>query len=124
DDGLVGGGTKSSAEHVESKLDPEPNWPQPTHLKYTWNLNGKDGKSVTASLEYKGDRRERVDIMGEVPAVVKKIIGGVAGTKPYIYPVYLNLRRGRNRSANGAIVCFQEYTSQDQDWRRGNHRGG
>ncbi|RPA74624.1 oxidative stress survival, Svf1-like protein [Ascobolus immersus RN42] len=85
DDKLIGGGTKSSAEHVESKLDPEPNWPQPTHLKYTWNLNGKDGKPVTASLEYQGERRERVDIMGEIPAVVKKIIGGVAGTKPYIY---------------------------------------
>ena len=87
EDELIGGGTKSTAEHLESKLDPIPNWPEPTHLKYTWNLNGKDGKPVTATIEYSGDRRDRVDIMGEIPQVVKKIIGGVAGTKPYIYQV-------------------------------------
>lgn len=95
EDELIGGGTKSKAEHLESKLDPVPNWPEPTHLKYTWDLNGKDGKPVTATIEYAGERRERVDIMGEVPQVVKKIIGGVAGTKPYIYQVRISWIRVR-----------------------------
>ena len=52
------------------------------------NGTTKDGKPVEAVLEGGlGDRLDRIDVMGEVPAFVKNIVAAAAGTKPYIYQV-------------------------------------
>ncbi|KAI5807262.1 oxidative stress survival, Svf1-like protein [Peziza echinospora] len=66
--------------------DKEVEWDEPTKFKYTFR--GKDGKGrdVLATLEADaGPRLDRVDVLKEVPAFVKKIVSGAAGTRPYIY---------------------------------------
>lgn len=68
------------------KKDTEVDWDEPTSLKYIWRGKNSEGKDVTASLEAgTGPRLDRVDVLKEVPAFVKKIVGGAVGTRPYIY---------------------------------------
>ena len=72
--------------------DTEVNWDEPTKFKYTFR--GKDGKGRDdlATLEADaGPRLDRVDVLKEVPAFVKKIVSGAAGTRPYIYQVRIIL---------------------------------
>lgn len=97
---LVAAGTKGECEHVASQLD-DVELPEPTAVKFVWNATTKDGKAVEAVLEEElGEKIDRVDIMAEVPAIIKKIAGNVAGTKPYMYQVCQVLReeKRRNRS--------------------------
>ncbi|KAI5840720.1 oxidative stress survival, Svf1-like protein [Morchella snyderi] len=82
---LVAAGTKGECEHLASQLD-DVELPEPTAVKFVWNATTKDGKAVEAVLEEElGKKIDRVDIMAEVPAIIKKIAGNVAGTKPYMY---------------------------------------
>ena len=70
------------------KGDEEANWPEPSAGSYWWKGNSEDGTDVEASLIGPlGARRDRVDIMAEVPKFVKQIIASAAGTRPYIYQV-------------------------------------
>lgn len=99
---LVAAGTKGSCEHVASQLD-DVELPEPTAVKFVWNATTKDGKAVEAVHEEElGQKIDRVDIMAEVPAIIKKIAGNVAGTKPYMYQVCQVLREEERRiKANG-----------------------
>ena len=77
------------------KKDTEVDWDEPTTLKYVWRGKDAEGKEVTAMLEApSGPRLDRVDVLKEVPAFVKKIVSGAAGTRPYIYQVSLVLPCG------------------------------
>lgn len=88
DSEIVFASTKGSATHTASKHDEVADWPEPTSAKFVWNGTTKDGKAIQATIEgLLGDRLDRVDVMTEVPAFLKKIAGGVAGTRPYIYQV-------------------------------------
>lgn len=89
DDEIITAGASNSAIHTEVKGDPENDWPEPGAVRFVWKGKTKtDGKDVDASIEGPlGDRLDRVDVMAEVPGFVKKIVGNVAGTKPYIYQV-------------------------------------
>lgn len=70
------------------KKDTEVDWDEPTSLKYVWKGKDAQGRDVTASLETPtGPRLDRMDVMMEVPAFVKKIVSGAVGTRPYIYQV-------------------------------------
>lgn len=92
---MVAASTKGSAAHTGSQLDEVADWPEPTSARFVWNATTKEGKAVEATIEGPlGDRLDRVDIMTEVPAFIKKIAGGVVGTRPFIYQVRLlfNLR--------------------------------
>ena len=81
-------GANNSAQHTEVKDDPENEWPEPSAVKFLWNGKTKDDKLVEAELSGKlGKRLDRIDIMAKVPGIIKTIVGGVAGTKPYIYQV-------------------------------------
>ncbi|EEP80393.1 survival factor 1 [Uncinocarpus reesii 1704] len=83
---IIHAGTSNTASHVETTQDSDNEWPEPTVVKYTWSGQTKDGKEVNATLEGSlGQRLDRVDVMAEVPAIIKSIVGSVAGTKPYIY---------------------------------------
>ena len=85
---IIMAGSSNSAEHTHVKGDPESDWPEPGSVKFLWSGQTKDGKPVSASLEGSlGTRLDRVDVMAEVPGFVKKIVGGVAGARPYIYQV-------------------------------------
>jgi len=88
DDTLVLGTTAGSFEHTESKFDPETEWTEPTSIKVVWKGCSQDGRDTEATLEAKlGNRIDRVDIMAEVPTIIKKIVAGAVGTRPYIYQV-------------------------------------
>ncbi|KAI9787164.1 MAG: putative cell survival pathways protein [Geoglossum umbratile] len=83
---IVTAGSPQSVLHTETTEDEEAAWAVPSALKLLWTGKTKDGKDVTASWEGPlGERLDRVDVMAEVPAFLKSIIGGVAGTRPYIY---------------------------------------
>lgn len=81
-------GSGNAATHTKVKDDAENDWPAPEEVKFIWNDRSKDGKPVTAVLEGSlGKRLDKVDVMAKVPGFIKTIVGGVAGTKPYIYQV-------------------------------------
>ncbi len=83
---LLYAGTTNTAEHVEKTEDPEARWPEPTVTSYWWKGATADGKPVEVHLMGPlGKRRDRIDIMAEVPAFIKKIAETAAGTRPYIY---------------------------------------
>lgn len=87
---IIAASTAGTAEHRDSVVDDETGWPQPMDSIFTWKFETKDGQAGEAVIEGPlGERVDRVDIMAEVPAFIKKIAAGAAGTKPYIYQVSL-----------------------------------
>lgn len=86
DSSLLIAGTTNTVEHTEIKGDAEANWPEPSAVSYFWRGTTADGKAVQASIIGSlGPRRDRLDIMAEVPKFVKTIVASAAGTRPYIY---------------------------------------
>lgn len=85
---IIFAGADNLATHTKTKPDSENEWPEPEEVKLVWSGKTKDGKEAEALIEGSlGARQDRVDVMAEVPAFVKKIVAGAAGTKPYIYQV-------------------------------------
>ena len=90
---LCAGSKGNSVEHTRVKEDPENEWPEPEAVRYVWGGFTKDNKPVSARLEGGlGKRLDKVDVMAKVPGFIKTIVGGVAGTKPYIYQVCYSIR--------------------------------
>ncbi|KAI9721961.1 MAG: putative cell survival pathways protein [Candelaria pacifica] len=111
---IICAGSANSAIHTEVKGDPDNDWPEPASVKFQWSGTTKDGKPVSAHLEGSlGQRLDRVDVMAEVPKFVKSIVGGVAGTKPYIYqyalPLTLKIKIGDEESEEKGTL-FSEAT--------------
>ncbi|WFD21899.1 Putative cell survival pathways protein [Malassezia equina] len=95
------------AEHETLTLDPETGYQVPQSIKYALqgpSLVGENatGQEVTAELHVElgapGKTQglvEKVDVLAEIPYMVKKLVNYVAGTKPYIYqtlnPVEMSL---------------------------------
>lgn len=96
-EGVVG---KSVAEHKNSVKDAETDYDAPGAITFLW-----EGASVDKSgdakaqldlnlLEAGGEKDyktkglvEKVDVLGQIPYLVKKFVNYAAGTKPYIYTV-------------------------------------
>lgn len=87
----------SRAQHVDGVHDPETGYPQPSGLVYRWaapsvvpdapgSVEGTLTVDVGSPSEPKG-LIEKVDVLAEIPTVVKAVVNYVAGTKPYIYQV-------------------------------------
>jgi hypothetical protein len=84
----------SRAFHLKSTPDEETGYDQPGEVEFRWSgpsLAG-DGGKVEASLsvdvggpEHPKGLIEKVDVLAEIPYVVKMAVNYVAGTKPYIY---------------------------------------
>lgn len=73
-------------KHAETKEDTETGWPEPTSASYKWEGKTEDGKEASALLEGTlGPRLDRIDVMSEVPSIIKTFVATAAGTKPYIY---------------------------------------
>ncbi|KAI5805000.1 oxidative stress survival, Svf1-like protein [Geopyxis carbonaria] len=86
DEKLVLVSTEGKSEHTETKFDELSQWNEPTALKYTWKGKSLDGKDVEATVEGPLEKRlDRVDFMAELPAILKNVIAGAVGTRPYIY---------------------------------------
>ena len=85
---LCAGSGENLLEHTQVKKDSENDWPEPTDMKFIWNGVSKDGRKVSARVEGSlGKRLDKVDVMEKVPGFIKTLVGGVVGTKPYIYQV-------------------------------------
>ncbi|KAM4056968.1 survival factor 1 [Hirsutella rhossiliensis] len=114
---IITAGCDNQATHTTVKGDPDNEWPEPSHVKFSWQGKYKDGKSVDAVIETPlGDRVDRVDVMAEVPAFIKKIVAGAAGTKPYIYQyapkVTLKLKIGNEEvSEEGQLLTEATFIS-------------
>lgn len=59
-------------------------------MKASIHLNVTSETSTPQNYKAKG-LVERVDVLAEIPYLVKKVVNVVAGTKPYIYQVSLAL---------------------------------
>ena len=85
---VCAGSGGNSIEHTENKKDSANDWTEPTAIKFVWGGSTEDDKKVSARIEGSlGKRLDKVDVMEKVPGFIKTIVGGVAGTKPYIYQV-------------------------------------
>lgn len=86
---IIYAGSGNSAQHTRLNDDPENEWPEPSAVKFSWSGRTKDGKVVKAEMQGNlGPRLDRIDVMAKVPGFIKAIVGGVVGTKPYIYQVW------------------------------------
>ena len=78
----------STAKHLTTSQDSENDWPEPKSVHFEWIGKTKEGKEVKAELAGDlGERLDRVDVLAHIPGIIKTIVGGVVGTKPYIYQV-------------------------------------
>lgn len=85
---LCAGSAGNSVEHTQVKKDSANDWTEPTDVRFAWSGVSKDGRKVSAKVEGSlGERLDRVDVMEKVPGFIKTLVGGVVGTKPYIYQV-------------------------------------
>jgi hypothetical protein len=97
DDQLIYAGP-ATVEHVKSVTDADCHWPEPKAIELHWKGPGVSGGDVDASL--KGElpqRTDRVDVLGHIPGFVKTLVGGVVGTRPYIYQVRRSFTSNENR---------------------------
>ena len=87
----------SRVTHVEPVHDPDTSYRMPTGLEFRWagpSIPGLPQGTLSASLHVDvGDVKhpkgliEKVDVLAEIPYVIKTMVNYVAGTKPYIYQV-------------------------------------
>ncbi|KAK9474198.1 oxidative stress survival, Svf1-like protein [Dipodascopsis tothii] len=85
---LLAATVQNSATHTKTKSDDENGWPEPAEIKLVWDGVSPTPAATPIHAELTApipNLVERVDVMAEIPAFVKKIVAGVAGTKPYIY---------------------------------------
>lgn len=96
---LVAAMTENAAIHKTIQHDEETGWDAPTSLELSWMGQTKDGVEVTALTD--SDLKnmvERVDVLAEIPAMIKAFIAGIAGTRPFIYQVLPYSTVDANRS--------------------------
>lgn len=85
----------SRAIHSKTETDVDTGYPAPTELTYRWagpsvvpgvsgTVDAKATIDVGPPNAYKG-LIEKVDVLAEIPYVIKTMVNYVAGTKPYIY---------------------------------------
>jgi hypothetical protein len=85
---IVCGGASSTIKHLAASQDSENDWPEPKAILCEWTGKTSDGKEVKAEIMGElGEKKDRVDVLAHIPGFVKTIVGGVVGTKPYIYQV-------------------------------------
>jgi Svf1-like C-terminal lipocalin-like domain len=89
DSEIISAGALSSAKHTAAHKDSDNDWPEPKTVSFEWKGKTRDGRPVIADVTGSlGQRLDRVDVLAHIPGFVKTIVGGVVGTKPYIYQVW------------------------------------
>ncbi|KAF5382172.1 hypothetical protein D9615_004403 [Tricholomella constricta] len=88
-------GVVSRTTHLNAVLDPDTSYKQPRQILFEWQAPSillESPGTVKAKLEVDvGDLEnpkgliEKVDVLAEIPYVVRMAVNYVAGTKPYIY---------------------------------------
>lgn len=123
-------GSNSFVKHLDKMLDQDTGYQAPQSIEYHWqgpqlNADGKGEveKQVEAQLKVQLGKPfpssetkglvDKVDVLAEIPYMVRKIVNYVAGTKPYIYQTLneatLKIKReGEESDVNGTL--FEEHT--------------
>ncbi|PWY97335.1 oxidative stress survival, Svf1-like protein [Testicularia cyperi] len=119
-------GSDSRVFHLNTTLDQDTGYQAPQQIKFQWEgpeLSSSDKALVKANLEvdlgkpYPASEThglvDKVDVLAEIPYMVRKLVNYVAGTKPYIYQtlneVTLNLDfQGQQSQVKGHL--FEEHT--------------
>ncbi|CEH18890.1 SVF1-LIKE PROTEIN YDR222W-RELATED [Ceraceosorus bombacis] len=92
------GNSDTQVEHQKVKHDAETGYTIPEQLHFVWDgpllVAGKPQSEkvradLTADISAGKGLIERVDVLGEMPAMVRKVVNYVAGTKPYIWQSFL-----------------------------------
>ncbi|KAF9267723.1 oxidative stress survival Svf1-like protein [Marasmius fiardii PR-910] len=84
---------KSKTTHLKPILDPDTGYNKPSEILYEWTgpsiLAGTPGTySASLGINHGSEDKgliEKVDVLAEIPYVLKMAVNYVAGTKPYIY---------------------------------------
>ena len=84
---IIYAGATNTFKHIETKEDQETLWPEPTSAEFRWEGKSKDGHISAVLSGPLGDRKDRIDVLSHIPGIIKSLVGGVVGTKPYIYQV-------------------------------------
>ncbi|WWC70096.1 uncharacterized protein I206_104043 [Kwoniella pini CBS 10737] len=92
-------GSISSATHIQAVKDKETDYAVPSSIEYKWSgdkegsekttVSAKITQDVAGAIVGEGGLIEKVDVLAEIPYVIRKGLAAVTGTKPYIYQ-YLN----------------------------------
>ncbi|KAG8873406.1 putative cell survival pathways protein [Tulasnella sp. 331] len=115
---------QSRAIHHDSKRDKDTGYEAPQRITYEWAgpsiIEGSAG-NVKATLDLPlGDPQsyagliDKVDVLAEIPKVLKTVLAYAAGTKPYIYTWYnpaslsVTLADGETMTVKGSV--FNEAT--------------
>jgi hypothetical protein len=96
--------TVSRVSHLNCELDPDTTYNKPSSLLFEWaGKSVLEAGTVKAKVEIDvGNVQqpkglvEKVDVLAEIPYVIKMAVSYVAGTKPYMYQVSESLRLLRN----------------------------
>ncbi|EKM78881.1 hypothetical protein AGABI1DRAFT_114442 [Agaricus bisporus var. burnettii JB137-S8] len=86
---------KSKATHLRPEVDPDTGYKKPEEISYEWKgpslVPGAPGDITAHQVVSVGSVAnpqgliEKVDVLAEIPYVVKMAVNYVAGTKPFIY---------------------------------------
>ncbi|KAF8340564.1 oxidative stress survival, Svf1-like protein [Cantharellus anzutake] len=86
---------QSRARHLEPVHDPKTSYNQPTKVAFSWkgvscvpDVKGDVAASIVVDVGGPAEPRgliEKVDVLAEIPYVIKAFVNYVAGTKPYVY---------------------------------------
>ena len=82
-------GDISSVTQTGNLKDNDTGYAPPGHIKFVWK-SGKAGAEVEAPQGINVGENgliEKVDVLAEIPYVIRKGLAAVTGTKPYIYQV-------------------------------------
>lgn len=87
---------KSRAFHYNLEHDADTDYDAPKTCEFVWagpTTPGNPAGEVSASLKLDVTEGliEKVDVLAEIPAMVKAVISYVAGTKPYVYQVNIDV---------------------------------
>ena len=102
----------TTIRHLKSTTDAEISWPEPKAIELHWNGPAASG-SGTVDVSLQGDlpeRTDRVDVLSHIPGFVKTIVGGVVGTKPYIYQVCDIVHMA---APHDFVINLKQYLSKD-----------
>ncbi|PWN27516.1 oxidative stress survival, Svf1-like protein [Jaminaea rosea] len=119
-------GSSTRVTHQDRTLDADTGYQAPQSIQYVWegpalaSPSAVVKASTTVALgkpspvsEAKG-LVDKVDVLAEIPYMVRKIVNYVAGTKPYIYqtlnPTTLELDDGSGSKKEVKGTLFEEHT--------------
>lgn len=99
----------SRAAHTRTAHDADTGYAAPTELQFRWvapslvaDASGPIDATLQVDVGTPGEPKgliEKVDVLAEIPYVIKTMVNYVAGTKPYIYQVRLFLHASRRIGA-------------------------